>query len=142
LDTRGVRQIVAASPGAEVRFRDPDGHPAIFRVPLGAGAVHCVASSLEPRGYARLLDLLFTEAGVTRPVRVRADSKWQIEARFAQSGTRRLLYITNFNSKPAMLAIDTGAATIRSLHELRDDRVLAGNHVTVPARQTMIYELF
>jgi beta-galactosidase GanA len=142
LESRGVRQIIAAGPNAEVRFRYPDGQPAIIRVPLGTGAVNYVASSLEPRGYARLLDLLFTEAKVNRPVRVRADSKWQIESRFAQSGKRRLLYISNFNSKPAALTLDAGAATIRSLHELREDRAVVGNQVTVPGRQTTIYELF
>lgn len=142
LETRGVRQVIAAGPGAEVRFRDPGGRPAILRIPLGTGAVHYSASSLEARGYARLLDVLFTEAKVNRPVRARGGSKWQIEARFARLGTRRLFYITNFNSKPAALTVDTGAAPIRSLHELRDDRVVAGSQVTVPGRQTVIYELF
>jgi hypothetical protein len=101
-----------------------------------------VASSLELRGYARLLDLLFSEAKVSRPVRVRADSKWQIEVWFARYGTRRLLYIVNFNPNPANLTIDGGAASIQSLHELRDDRAIAGSQVTVPGRQTAIYELF
>jgi hypothetical protein len=109
---------------------------------MGTGAVNYIASSLEPLGYARLLDVLFTQAKVNRPVRVRADSKWQIEARFAQSGRRRLLYISNFNTQPATLTLEAGAATIMSLHELRDDRAIVGNQVTVPGRQTAIYELF
>jgi hypothetical protein len=52
------------------------------------------------------------------------------------------MYIANFSSKPATLTVDAGAARIKSLQELRDDRVVVGNQVTVPGRQTAIYELF
>ncbi len=61
LESRGVRQIITAGPNAEVRFRYPDGQPAIIRVAMGTGAVNYIASSLEPLGYARLLDVLFTQ---------------------------------------------------------------------------------
>ncbi|MEK7406610.1 MAG: hypothetical protein AAB225_16025 [Acidobacteriota bacterium] len=34
---------------------------------MGKGAIDYAAGSLEARGYARLLDTLFTEAGVSPP---------------------------------------------------------------------------
>jgi hypothetical protein len=113
----------------------------VIRVALGTGAVDYGASSLEPHGYARLLDLLFTDAKVNRPVRVQRESKRQIEARFARLGPRRLPYVSNFNMESVTLKIDGGTAPFNVLHELRDDRIIAGNQVTVPGRQTAIYEL-
>jgi hypothetical protein len=114
-------------------------------VRLGRGAVDYVSSSLEGEAYARLLDGLFTEAGVARAVRVRAldgSSKWKVEARFARVGSRRLVYVTNFNGAAARLAVEAPSLPFTSLRELRDQKVVQGNRITVAAHQTAIYEMF
>jgi hypothetical protein len=38
--------------------------------------------------------------------------------------------------------VDTAAESFESLRELRDNKLIRGNQITVPGRQTSIYELF
>ncbi|HEX8985365.1 MAG TPA: beta-galactosidase, partial [Bryobacteraceae bacterium] len=105
LTARGVRQNVSTGNGAEVLFRFPDGKPAILRVALGRGAAYYSAAALDEPGYARLLESLFTEAGVHRPVRVRS-LDGPVEARFVAAGNRKLLYVVNWNERPARLRVE------------------------------------
>jgi beta-galactosidase GanA len=145
IEVRGVRQSIETSGAAEALFRYPDGSPAIVRVRLGKGAVDYVAGTLEEQSYAGLLDVVFGEAGVSRPVRVRAlngAGKGKVEARFTRSGTRKLLYVVNFNAQPVQLIVDAPSVLSGSLHELREQRVIAGRQIQVPARQSAIYEIF
>ncbi|MBI4875226.1 MAG: beta-galactosidase [Acidobacteria bacterium] len=142
LESRGVRQTIELSGKAGVLHRRPDGSPAIVRVALGRGAIDYAACSLEEQSFARLLDPLFTEAGVDRAARVVAldgAGKWRVEARFARLGPRRLLYVSNFNPRPIRLRVE--APLIAGLEELRDQRAIRGGEIEVPARQTGIYEL-
>jgi beta-galactosidase GanA len=142
LETRGVRQTIDVTGKIEVLHRRPDGQPAIVRVPLGRGAINYAACSLEERSYARLLDTLFTEAGVDRAAGVAAldgADKWRVEARFARLGPRRLVYVANFNPRPVRLRVEAG--TVAGLEELRDGRATSGAEIEVPARQTGIYEI-
>jgi beta-galactosidase len=142
LEARGVRQTIDLAGKIEVLYRRPDGQPAIVRVTLGRGAIDYAACSLEERSYARLLDTLFTEAGVDRSARVVAldgADKSRVEARFARLGPRRLVYVTNFNPRPLRLRVDAGP--VAGLEELRDGRATRGGEIEVPARQTGIYEI-
>jgi beta-galactosidase GanA len=144
MEAQGVRQIISAGGNAGTLFRYPDGNPAIVRSRLGQGAVYYAACSLERRGYARWLDAVFDEAGVRRPVRVRsldAEGRWKIEARFAQSGGRKLLYVVNFNAAPAHLRVEASSGFFHSLRDLRESREIRGREVTLPQGQTGIYEL-
>ncbi|MGH9338894.1 MAG: beta-galactosidase [Acidobacteriota bacterium] len=145
LEGRGVRQLLKADGNAETLFRFEDRSPAVLRVTLGKGAVYVAASSFEGRSYARLLDALFEEARVTRPVRVRASEgtdKWKVEARFAQVGSRRLLYIVNFRNEPTRLRVEAPTGFFSTLHDLRQGREITGGDITLPAHQTAIYEMF
>lgn len=145
LEGRGVRQILKADGKAETLFHFADGSPALFRVPVGKGTVYYAGSSFEGRSYTRLLDALFEDAGVTRTLRVRAlkgTDKWKIEARFARLGTRRLLYIANFNRISARLRLEVPRGPSPLLHDLREGREITGGEITLPARQTAIYEMF
>ena len=137
-----MRQTIDLAGKIEVLHRRPDGQPAIVRVPLGRGAIDYSACSLEERSYARLLETLFTEAGVDRAARVVAldgAGKGRVEARFARLGPRRLVYVINFNTRPVRLRLEAGA--VSALEELRDGRVTRGGEIEVPARQTGIYEI-
>jgi hypothetical protein len=87
LETRGVRQVLAGAGNAGILFRYSDASPAIVSVPLGRGVVVYAACSLEGRSYARLLDALFGQANLHRPLRLRAAAggdTWKIEARFVR----------------------------------------------------------
>jgi beta-galactosidase GanA len=142
LETRGVRQTIDVAGTVQVLHRRPDGRPAIVRVPLGRGAIDYSACSLEEQSYARLLDTLFTAAGVERKGRVVAldgADKWRVEARFAQLGPRRLLYVSNFNPRPIRLRVE--AAGVAGLEDLREGRSTRGPEIEVPARQTGVYEI-
>ena len=144
MEVRGLRQVIETAAGAEVLFRFADRSLAIVRTRLGQGAVDYVAGSLEEQSYASLLDGLFTEAGVGRTVRVRpldGAGKWKVEARFARLGSRKLLYVTNFNGVAVHLALDAPSVSFTSLRELRDQQAIQGNQITVPAHQTAIYEM-
>ena len=140
LQAEGVRQTLRVTKQADSLFRYPDGTAAIVRVPLGRGVVYYSAALLEERSYARLLDYLLGEAGVTRPLRVRSNEPelWKVEARCARDKDRSLLYIVNFHDRPVRLRLEgyAGVAT-----ELRERRAEPSREITLPARQTGLYEL-
>ena len=142
LSARGVRQVLRAEQPAAAVYAYPDGSPALVRAALGKGRVYYSGASLRFGEYARLLDRLMGEAGVSRPVRARrADGgAVRIEVRYAKLRDRALVYIANFEAQPARLTLE-GGGKIASLRELREGRTVRGNEVTVPARQTLIYEL-
>ncbi|MFN7994315.1 MAG: beta-galactosidase [Bryobacteraceae bacterium] len=144
LKTGGVRQVIAVKEGAKILARYSSGGPAIVQAPAGKGFIYYSGSELEEHSYARLLESLFHEAGVARPVRVRRmerDSR-NIEARFAPLGSRKLLYVVNYNSEPARLKVDIVTGSIRYLLELREGKEIRGAEIEVPANQTAIYEIF
>jgi hypothetical protein len=104
--------------------------------------VDYVACSLEERGYARLLERLFTEARISRPARVALQGgfeKWGVEARTASLDGRRLLYVVNYNAAPARLKVE--AAGVTGLRDLRAEKTVRGTEIDVAGRQTEIYEL-
>jgi hypothetical protein len=145
LKTSGVRQIFEAKGDVEVLAEYPNGGPAIVQMPTGKGTVYYSGCWLEEQSYARLLDSLFRKAGVTRPVRLRmagGGDMHNIEARFAPLGTRKLLYVVNYNSVPARLDVDAAAGRVKHLLDLRDSKKIAGVEISIPAHQTAIYEMF
>ena len=140
-----LRQVIEAAGGAEVVERYPEGTPSLVRIRIGRGTVDYSAGSLEGETYARLLDGVFSAAGVERMVRVNAldgGSKWRVEARFARMGSRKLLYVTNFNSAAAHLQVASPSVPFTSLRELRAGETVQGGRITVPPHQTAIYEMF
>ncbi len=137
LKAEGVRQKIEAAPDTKVLYQYSDGSPAILTKSMGLGTVTYSAVSLDEVSYGRLLDSLFESAKITRPLRVR--SKRPVEARYATLGDRRLLYLVNFENEPVEITVD---AAIQSMQELRDGRGIRGNRVTVPAKQTLILEVF
>jgi hypothetical protein len=68
--------------------------------------------------------------------------KWNIEARFATAGNRKLLYVVNFNDRPVRLSINAPAGLFTSLLDLRDGHDVQEARITLPAHQTGIYEMF
>ena len=144
MEVRGLRQGIGVDGGVEVLYRYADGAAAIVRSRLGKGAVDYVAGSLEEQSYARMLDVLFSEAGVERTVRVRAldgEGKGKVEARVARLGSRNLIYVVNFGNAAARLVVESPSVPFGSLRELRDQQVIQSNRITVPAHQTAIYEM-
>ncbi len=143
LKAQGLRQKVTASGDSSVLFQYPDGSPAILRTAMGRGAVYYSAAALEQADYRRLLESLFSEAGVERPVRLHAadGGRNEVEGRFTELGNRKLLYIVNSESKPVRLRIEAARWTFSKLRELREGSRSEGNVVTVPAKQTAIYEM-
>jgi len=145
LKTGGVRQIFEAKSNAKVLSRYSHGEPAIVQMPAGKGIIYYSGSLLEERSYARLLDAVFRQAGVTRPVRMRrvgGGDAHNIEARFAPLGSRKLLYVVNYNPAPARLGVDAAPGRISHLLDLRDGIEIRGAEITIPPHQTAIYEMF
>jgi len=144
LEARGVRQIFEMNGKTITLARDAHGEPAIVQIPAGKGVIYYSGSLLEERSYARLLEVLLRDARVTRPVRMRMTDgdAWNIEARFAPLGSRKLLYIVNFNDRQARLGIEAAPGFFSSLVDLREQHEIRGSEVNVPAHQTAIYEMF
>lgn len=144
LATAGVRQTVEPAANAQILYRYADGRPAVVRARVGKGVVDYAAASLEEAGYAHLLDVLAGEAGVSRPVRVRpaGEPGKAVEARFTWLGERRLVYIFNANTQPVRAHVETSEGRVVALTELRGGQHTPGGEVTIPPRQTNIYELF
>ena len=145
LKTSGVRQIFEAKNNAKVLARYSHGEPAIVQMPTGKGIIYYSGSLLEERSYARLLEAVFREAAVTRLVRMRmvgGGDAWNIESRFAPLGSRKLIYVVNYNPSPARLSADAAPGRVNHLLDLRDGKEIRSAEITVPAHQTAIYEMF
>lgn len=144
LDTQGVQQRLEIDKNAKILYSYPDGTPAVVRVAIGKGSVYYAAASMKVRSYSRLLDSLFNDAGIQRPIRTRnldASAPWKIEARFVPLRGRKLLYVVNFNDHPMDLRLRPRSGPIAMLHELRDNLTISGDRIKVEPHQTYIYEL-
>jgi beta-galactosidase GanA len=144
LEAQGVQQRLEIDRNAKLLYSYPDGTPAVVRVAIGEGAVYYAAASLKAQSYSRLLDSLFNSAGIQRQIRtqlVDGSAPWKVEARFAQLGRRKLLYVVNFNDRSVDLRLQSKSGPIEMLHELRDDSTISGDRVEVEPHQTYIYEL-
>jgi hypothetical protein len=144
LDTQGVQQRLKIAKSAKILYSYPDGTPAVVRVSIGKGSVYYAAASLKAQSYSRLLDRLFTEAGVQRPIRAETNNgsvPWKIEARFAPLRGRKLLYVVNFNDRPMDLQLRSKSGPIEMLHQLRKNITISGDRIKVGPHQTYIYEL-
>ena len=142
LKTRGIRQEIQTDAGAEKLFAYPDGRPAVVRIARGSGAIYYAAASLEDQPYAALLDALFEDAGVTRPVRVtslESGAPRNIESRYVDAAGRKLLYVVNFGEKAASLR---ARGPFTRLRELRSKTDGSGAAISIAAGETRIYELF
>ncbi|MGE5646538.1 MAG: beta-galactosidase [Acidobacteriota bacterium] len=140
LVTGGVRQSIALTGGgATPVFSYSDGSPAIVRTPTGRGTIWYSAASLDERSYARLLDALYSEAGVTRPARIRG-AAGKVEARYATLGDRRLLYVINFDDRPTTLTVELDGKPVHTLRELRSQTENA-IPLHLAARETRIFEI-
>jgi beta-galactosidase GanA len=146
LQLRGRGIILQLKPGenAEVLARLKDGEPAIIRCKFGNGSITLLATQLEPRSYAQLLDLLFERAGVTRQIRVTdvaGQRLWQVEARSLQRGHSWLLYLINHRDSAIEVKLSLPPA-IRSVLDLRRDRDLpAGSSIPLAAGETRILRI-
>ena len=141
----GVMQTLKLSSGAEALFQYSDGGAAIAQTRLGKGWVYYSGSSLETGAYARLLDALYATAGVTRPVRVLEPGgsvPGRVEARLALLGGRKLVYISNYQNRPAELDLNSSAGPIHGVKTLRRGTQTEGHRFAVTAGDTEIYELF
>lgn len=144
LYTQGVQQHLGIDRNAKVLYSYPNGTPAVVRVAIGKGSVYYAAASLKAQSYSHLLDSLFSEAGIQRPIRAQnldGSVTWKIEARFAPLGKRKLLYVINFNDRPMGLRLQSKPRPIETLHQLRDDIMISGDRIEVQPHQTYIYEL-
>ncbi len=142
LRSQGLRQKIATT--ANAMYVYPDGTPALVETALGRGVVYYSAATLEGDDYSRLLNALFDEAGIARLVRVRPSEMGtgaRVEARLAQLGNRKLLYVVNPAAKEVRLRIDSKAWTFRGVRELRGEANTTGNVIAVPAQDTLLFEL-
>ena len=144
LVSAGVRQTIEPAADDKILYRYADGRPAIVRARIGKGVADYASASLAEAGYARFLDVLAGEAGISRPVRVRlvGGPGKRVEARFARLGERRLMYIFNGNARPVQARVETDGGRVAALTELRSGQAIRGGEVIVPPNQTNIYELF
>ncbi len=145
LRTRGVRQRIQTTGKAERLFASPDGGVAIVSMDRGKGAIYYSGASLDQRAYARLLNALFDQAGVARPVRLTTQDSGipeNVEFRFVETAHRKLMYVVNLGSQPATLRVRAAAGFFSRLRELRSETTTAGDTISVAAGETKICEMF
>ncbi|MCZ2078051.1 MAG: beta-galactosidase trimerization domain-containing protein [Bryobacteraceae bacterium] len=142
LETGGVSQKLRLTGDAESIANFSDGGAALARTRTGRGVIYYSAASLTSKSYWRLLDRIFQDANVTRPVRVRdADNPeaWELEARYVVSGKRRLLYVTSHKNGPLNVELQLPPKDTATLFDLRNRTTVES--ITLPSRETGIYEL-
>ena len=126
---RGIVQTLVAGEGSVELARFTDGRTAIIRHTLGRGKVYCLAMPLDPQSYARLVDRLFENANISRPVRF-TDSEdrriWKVEGRSLRQDGDWLIYLINHGDITAMVKLTLPAMPL-SLKDLRRGVSLAPN---------------
>lgn len=145
IEAQGVRQRLRVPAAARVLHQYPDGSPAVVRLPQDRGAIYYSAASLEERSYARLLEAVFQDAAIARPIRLRhaaTEGPWRVEARLPADGRRKLLYAINYLDTPARFRLSPPPGELRDLRAPGTEVHLAGDaEIEVPARQTAIWEV-
>jgi hypothetical protein len=144
LQAQGTRQAIAVSGGHEKLATFPDGQPALVSLRRGLGIIYYSATSFPRQSLSRLLDCVFDAAGVDRPVRVQGEngsSLENVEARFVSSKAGKLLYAVNFNEQSVNVRVEVNGHPARGLFELRKQEKVTGEHISVPAGETLIFRL-
>jgi hypothetical protein len=123
LRTSGVFQYVRAE-GGDVLASDAEGRPILLRKTLDRGIVWYAAGELTGDSLHRLLDVLFDEVRVERPLKVADRSGRRVpglEARLVRRKHDDLIYVANESGED----IDFTIQTDRPVHEIRELRSLA-----------------
>jgi hypothetical protein len=144
LQAEGTRQDVSISASHQVLAAFPNGRPALASLSRGHGQVYYAATSLPRRSLSLLLDRIFKTAGVSRPVRIRGEhgeGLWNVEARLAEGGSGKLLYIVNFSDTPLNARVEVDGGPGHCLYDLRKQEKLAGSLVRVQPGETLIFRL-
>ena len=144
LQAQGTRQDIVVSPNHEKLATFSDGQPALVSLRRGLGIIYYSATSFTRQSLSRLLDCVFDAAGVDRPVRVRGENgspPGNVEARFVSSNTGKFLYAVNFNEQSVDARIEVNGRPARGLFELRKQEKLTGEHINLPAGETLIFRL-
>ncbi|MGH9940539.1 MAG: beta-galactosidase, partial [Blastocatellia bacterium] len=126
LKGRGVVQTIKPGDGGRTLARFKNNDPAIIRHAFGSGSITSLATPLEPRSYAQLLDRLFESAGVERQIRVTdaaGQRLWQVEARSLRRERDWLVYVVNHSDAGVEVRLSLPAVA-RSLKDLRRDKAL------------------
>jgi hypothetical protein len=143
LEMEGAREKVELSGTAEALFRYADGTPSIVASHFGKGMFYYSTGRLEQRDYARLLDGIFTAAGVKRERRIAIEpaSAWQVESRAASLHGRKLQYLINNNDVPIAARIRDEHGRACPFQELRSGRNYPDGSIRLSPGETAICEL-
>ncbi|MHA6485006.1 beta-galactosidase [Paenibacillus sp. strain BS8-2] len=114
----GIFQDIELAAG-EIVAEGPAAEPMLARVPVGSGFVWHCAGMPDASSLSALLDLLFAEAGIHRPLTVTDPEGKRIpglEARLARREHDDLVYLVNQSGMPADYRIQTN----RPVHQVRE----------------------
>ncbi|MEW5977085.1 MAG: beta-galactosidase trimerization domain-containing protein [Acidobacteriota bacterium] len=128
---------------ASVLARFQDGFPAVIRHDRGKGSVYVLATPLEPRSYAALLDRLFDQAQIERAVRVlnqTGNPVWGVESRSVPFTEGRLVYVVNHTADSQLLQLKTLKAPAQAT-ELRTRRGVQCKNLLLKPQETQIIRL-
>lgn len=142
LTSGGLRQVMRIDANAIARYRYSDGTPAIASRRLGKGTIDYASCNFEKDSYSRLLDSMFTDAGVSRPIRLLGSKTRDVEARYAHLRSRELFYVFNQQNESVQLKVEIPGRSLHSMQDLRDQKVISGEVISIPPQQTSIFELF
>ena len=112
------KTTILATFDADTEAADEDAKPAIVKLSHGAGTIYYCATPLRPRGYAALLEAVFNEAGVDRPIRVKDDAgnnAWGVEVRACEYQGKMLVYAINLQREPVKIRLVSGTQPITTI---------------------------
>ena len=137
----GTVQELRLSAPAKAMATFADGMAAIAVVQRGKGKLYYLASPLEPSSMTALLDRLYLETGVLRPLVARCKDgslPSDFECRSVIEGDRLLFYVMNLGNQAATVEVSgpTSPLSIRNLTLDADSPAV----LTVPAKDLWIME--
>lgn len=141
LAAAGGRQIIRCNPDF-VLAKFPDGLPAILGIPKGRGEIYWLTAPLEPLSWNRFLAAIASSSGLSPGIRVsRRDGRAipELEFRVTKYAGGRLAYFYNNSDNPLKFRLQP-SFSFSHLVDRRNERVLTGPEVILPARETAILE--
>jgi beta-galactosidase len=144
LHAMGTRIEFNSSLPSQTLATFPDGKVALASFDHGKGRIYFSATSFPTRDLSSLLDRILDSAGVSRQVRVRsAEEKpiGNVETRFVDTPSGKLLYMVNFNNEPSRVRVEVDGRPQRKFYDLRTQEPSTSEAVHLPAGETLILRL-
>lgn len=137
---KGGRVVVI---GKESLSRNTSDQPRDTRRLMGHKNVQVAEAGQLPRDYWKLLDAIYTDAGVSRDIRItdkQGNPVWEIECRSVQAEGKTVVYLINMTDNVAAVTISRAGRT-GEIYDLLNETPVSSADLTLNPFETRLLEI-